>query len=461
MSGLIAHRGPDGSGIWNHPRGHVGFAHRRLTIIDLDTGEQPMTDESGNWITYNGEIYNYLELRRELGGDSSATTSDTEVVLRAYDRWGAGCARPPARDVRLRALGRARADALLRARPLRDQAVLLRRGRRRPVLRLRGQGAAAVPAGDRDRPRRRSRTTSAFQFCLGGKTLFKGVRELLPGHCLRVRERQRRAPRATGRSTTSLDFDHTPSTSRSASRELSTSRSRLHLRARRAGRRLPQRRARLEHRRRRSLHADRTTGMTAFTGRFPRTRGYDESRYARDLADRARARRCTRSTSAPRTSSRSIERVIYHLDYPVAGPGSFPQYMVSAAAAQRSQGGARRPGRRRDLRRLRALPDRLLRAVHQGRDRRHDARRQLRRHLRVDHPEPHGRSQEYKPLLQEFWQRRAVRGPRRALLPARSTARRTSATRSTGSARRLLAVRDVPGRSSTATTSARSRTSTR
>ena len=65
---------------------------------------------------------------------------------------GRGLARPPARHVRLRAVGRGRAGAGVRARPVRDQALLLRPGRRRPVLRLRGEGAAAVPAEDRDRP---------------------------------------------------------------------------------------------------------------------------------------------------------------------------------------------------------------------------------------------------------------------------------------------------------------------
>ena len=69
MNALLQHRGPDGEGTWQHPRGVAGFAHRRLSIIDLATGQQPMTDGAGNWITYNGEIYNYLELRSELGGD--------------------------------------------------------------------------------------------------------------------------------------------------------------------------------------------------------------------------------------------------------------------------------------------------------------------------------------------------------------------------------------------------------
>src|SRR5262245_2093173 len=59
MNRLLVHRGPDGEGAWIHPRGHVGLAHRRLEVIDLTTGDQPMWDDGGNWITYNGEIYNY------------------------------------------------------------------------------------------------------------------------------------------------------------------------------------------------------------------------------------------------------------------------------------------------------------------------------------------------------------------------------------------------------------------
>ncbi len=89
MNDLQKHRGPDGAGLWQHSRGHVGLAHRRLSIIDLGAGQQPMTDSQGNWLVFNGEIYNYIELRQELGEDLFRTTSDTEVILRAYRRWGA------------------------------------------------------------------------------------------------------------------------------------------------------------------------------------------------------------------------------------------------------------------------------------------------------------------------------------------------------------------------------------
>ena len=91
MNRLQAHRGPDGEGTWLHPRHHAGLAHRRLSIIDLEGGAQPMDDGAGAVITFNGEIYNYLELREELGPERFRTASDTETILRAYERWGADC----------------------------------------------------------------------------------------------------------------------------------------------------------------------------------------------------------------------------------------------------------------------------------------------------------------------------------------------------------------------------------
>ena len=87
------HRGPDGEGIWKHNKDFLGFAHQRLTIIDLSTGHQPMLDpKTSNCITYNGEVYNYIELRNELKSDFDfRTTSDTEVVLNSYTKYGSEC----------------------------------------------------------------------------------------------------------------------------------------------------------------------------------------------------------------------------------------------------------------------------------------------------------------------------------------------------------------------------------
>jgi asparagine synthase (glutamine-hydrolysing) len=91
----MVHRGPDSSGLWCSTDERVGFGHRRLAIIDLSPGgHQPMIDgETGTVITFNGEIYNYVELRDRLRtkGHVFRTHSDTEVILAAYREWGVEC----------------------------------------------------------------------------------------------------------------------------------------------------------------------------------------------------------------------------------------------------------------------------------------------------------------------------------------------------------------------------------
>ncbi|WP_328460713.1 N-acetylglutaminylglutamine amidotransferase [Actinoplanes sp. NBC_00393] len=93
MLPCLESRGPDGEGLWEH--GRIAFGHRRLKIIDLsEKGGQPMTDpELGLTVVFNGCIYNYQQLRDELSksGYRFFSTSDTEVILKAYHRWGADC----------------------------------------------------------------------------------------------------------------------------------------------------------------------------------------------------------------------------------------------------------------------------------------------------------------------------------------------------------------------------------
>jgi asparagine synthase (glutamine-hydrolysing) len=113
MNATLSHRGPDGQGIYvqganggslldsadaailERSRGRVGLAHRRLSVIDLATGSQPMTNEDGTiWVVFNGEIYNFRELRAELEGHGHhfSTRSDTEVLLHLYEQHGEECA---------------------------------------------------------------------------------------------------------------------------------------------------------------------------------------------------------------------------------------------------------------------------------------------------------------------------------------------------------------------------------
>jgi asparagine synthase (glutamine-hydrolysing) len=89
MADAMRHRGPDAAGVWCS--GPIGFAHRRLAIIDLEGGAQPaVSAETGLALTYNGEIFNFRELREELAmlGARFRDRSDTEVLLRAFERWG-------------------------------------------------------------------------------------------------------------------------------------------------------------------------------------------------------------------------------------------------------------------------------------------------------------------------------------------------------------------------------------
>src|SRR3954454_11424122 len=332
MSALIAHRGPDDHGIWTHERHHVGFAHRRLSIIDLAHGHQPMDDEAGRWIAYNGEVYNYPELRREIGGSRFRTDCDTEVVLRAHERWG------------VQSLERLRGMFAYAVWDEPQQELICARDRFgiKPlyytvvddVLYFASEAKALLPFLPRiETDLDGLKDYLAFQFCLAGKTLFEGVRELLPGHRLRVRNGHA-APERYWEVYYDLDFDHTARYFEERTEELLEESVRLHLRsdvpvsAYLSGG--------LDSSSVASLASRSTRAMKAFTGRFREDDRYDESRYAKVLADERGLDLKLVDIDAGDFLS-NIERVIYHLDHPVAGPGSFPQYMVSQAAARDSK----------------------------------------------------------------------------------------------------------------------------
>src|SRR5215472_10013043 len=97
MCNVMQHRGPDAEGQWVASDGRVGLGFRRLAIVDLSpSANQPMSNEDGSlWVSFNGEIYNHAEIRRELealGGHTWKTDhSDTEVILHAFEQWGIDC----------------------------------------------------------------------------------------------------------------------------------------------------------------------------------------------------------------------------------------------------------------------------------------------------------------------------------------------------------------------------------
>jgi asparagine synthase (glutamine-hydrolysing) len=330
MSELIAHRGPDDAGVWTHERGHVGFGHRRLAIIDpTPAGHQPMRDDAGRWLTYNGEIYNYPELRVQLGG-SFRTDCDTEVLMRAHDRWGAD-ALDRLRGMFAYALWDEAENELLCARD-RFGIKPFYYAQVGDVLYFASEAKALLPFLPAIRTDLQGlKDYLAFQFCLAGKTLFEGVRELLPGHRLRIRNGTAVAERYW-EVYYEIDFDHTAKYFEERVEQLLAESVRLHLRsdvqvsAYLSGG--------LDSSSVASLASTREgAGMKAFMGRFPEDERYDESRYARALAD-SRGLDLREVDIGAGDFLSKIEQVVYHMDYPAAGPGSFPQFMVSEAAAR-------------------------------------------------------------------------------------------------------------------------------
>ncbi|MBI5816643.1 MAG: asparagine synthase (glutamine-hydrolyzing) [Nitrospinae bacterium] len=330
MNHLQAHRGPDGAGTWRHKSGFVGLAHRRLSVIDLETGAQPMENGHGKVISYNGEIYNYKELRSEIGPEIFHTASDTEVVLKAYEKWGAGCLER-LRGMFAFAMWDERRHRLFLARdrfgvkPLYYTVI-------GDVLYAASEIKALLPFVERiETDPDGFRDYLAFQFCLAGKTLFKGIHELPPGHYLTAS--------SSGIQVTRYwevrfkpDFDHTGKYFSEKLRGLIEDSVRAHLvsdtpvGAYVSGG--------VDSGVISSLAADQAPeGFCGFNGRFPEGEEYDESRYARDLAGWKHFPIHVLDITCG-DFVENIGKVIYHLDFPVAGPGSFPQYMVSRLASE-------------------------------------------------------------------------------------------------------------------------------
>ncbi len=331
MNTLQAHRGPDGEGIWQHPRGRGGLASRRLSIIDLSpSAGQPMTDGSGNWVVFNGEIYNYLELRAELGAENFVTRSDTEVILQAYRRWGLEC------------VNRFRGMFAFALWDEANQTLVCGRDRFgiKPLyytiagttLYVASEAKALLPFVERiETDLEGFKDYLTFQFCLGGKTLFKGIQELLPAHTLRVSNGAVRMERYWDVFYT-LDFDHTPQYFEERLRALLGESVRLHLRSDvPLGAYLS---GGLDSSIITAL-ASREAGdpLVGFTGKFAFSLEYDESRYARALAEWCKVPLFEIDITA-NDFVENIYKVIYHMDYPAAGPGCLPQYMVARLAGQ-------------------------------------------------------------------------------------------------------------------------------
>jgi asparagine synthase (glutamine-hydrolysing) len=184
MAASLRHRGPDEFGIYRDPR--AGLAHARLSIIDLASGQQPLSNEDGTlWVVFNGEIFNYLELRAELLalGHSFRTRSDTEVIVHAYEAWGDHCFARFNGQFAI-ALWDARTESLVLARDrlgVRPLYICEHGGRL-----FFGSEVKAIHAADRSIPRALDPVgldqTFTFWSVVPPQSVFQGIEELRPGH---------------------------------------------------------------------------------------------------------------------------------------------------------------------------------------------------------------------------------------------------------------------------------------
>ncbi len=332
MSQVIKHRGPDGEGLVVN--GSVGLAHRRLAILDPAAGAQPMT-VNGVTLVHNGEVYNFVELRRELEqlGHVFATGTDTEVILHAYLAWG------PSFVERLNGM-----FAFVLHDPRLGQ-VLIARDRfgvkplyvhhtpERWVFASEIKALLAHPEIEAHPDAEALHDYVTFQYVLGNATLFSGIHKVQPGHVLTLdletftlHDRTYWAPNFE------VDAYHTEAYFVDRLRDLLIDTVGLQMRADvPVGAYLS---GGLDSSLVTTLAARFVSGpIKTFTGAFAEGPAFDESAYASLVAESVGAEaRLIRPTEADLIET--LPKLVWHMDEPAAGPGLFPQYMVSRAAAR-------------------------------------------------------------------------------------------------------------------------------
>jgi asparagine synthase (glutamine-hydrolysing) len=332
MSRLISHRGPDGEGRYISPDQRLGLGHRRLAIIDLTpSGAQPMHGPDGKVMVFNGEIYNYPELRAEIGSRwQFKTQSDSEVLLAAYSLWGEACL-TKLRGMFAFVIYDPNDQSLFAARDafgIKPFYYAVIEG----ILYFGSEMKALMPILPEIKTDRIGFSEYiTFQYSVTDQTLFSHIKQLLPAHALRADGNGLKIKRYWNVSH-KVNPNPDPKWWAEALRERMEESITLHLRsdvpvgAYLSG----------------GVDSGLTTILASqhdisarqsFHGRFTQYPGYDESHYAQIVAQKAHNQLHVIDITADDFRD-NITKVIYHLDQPVAGPGSFPQYMVSKLASQ-------------------------------------------------------------------------------------------------------------------------------
>jgi asparagine synthase (glutamine-hydrolysing) len=315
------------------PSNGIGLGHVRLSVIDLVSGSQPMLHEDGTVIVFNGEIYNHVELRTEIGASLFKTTSDTEVILRAFQKWGEDCLQH-LRGMFAFLIWVPQKKSVFFARDRFGIKPLYWHKRADGSVYLASEIKALLPfIAQRKVSDDMLGQYFSFQFCLGEKTLLGGVNQVMPAQCGWIDSKGEIRVRQYWEVNYQIDFDHTEKYFVEKLKHLLDESVQLHMRADVdvgayvSGGIDSSLLAILG----RKTQADRP--FRAFNGKFHEGEAFDESRYAKAVADENDMELHIASISED-DFVETISDVIYHLDTPVAGPGAFPQYMVSKLASK-------------------------------------------------------------------------------------------------------------------------------
>lgn len=330
MNKLLAHRGPDDQGVWVSKHQAIGFAHRRLSIIDLSQhAHQPMLSPTGEVVVFNGEIYNHVELRALLKSDWTFTTnSDTEVILAAYKKFGVDCVKY---FKGMFAFAIWDGERLFCARDHFGIKPFYYTHQKDEFI-FGSESKALLPFLPHIATNRQAFVEYiTFQYPMGSQTLFEDIYQLEPAHAMLISANGQKVWRYWDVHY-HIDYDHTASYFSNRLHELLTESIQLHLRAdvdigayvsggvdsSLVGILATQ---------------EKNQSLPFFHGRFLEDKAYDESEYANYAALQCGAMLHTRDITASEFANH-FGNIIYHMDFPVAGPGVFPQYMVSEMAAQ-------------------------------------------------------------------------------------------------------------------------------
>ncbi len=339
MKSVMIHRGPDDDGIYSDPDGRlVALGHRRLAIIDPERGRQPMTTDDGAvTVIFNGAIYNYLELRRELieRGHKMRTYSDTEVILHGYIEWGDECLDRFNGMFALAVWDRGR-NRLFCARDrigikpfyyYHDGKTFVFASEIKSLL-ASGIVQAEMNTGA-------LQDYIAFQLYLKGKTLFKNIQELEPG-CALVCSLDGSATTVRVRRYWDLDYtiDETSDEDHFVDQLLFLIEDAVRLQLRSdvpLGAHLS---GGLDSSTVVSMAASMLAGVTfrTFTGAFSEGPAFDETRFAKEVAQYAGVEYNEVYVPGEEFAD-TLPKLVYYMDQPQAGPGLYPQYHVCRLAA--------------------------------------------------------------------------------------------------------------------------------